>query len=473
MKKIGLLVVVFALVLSLCGSAFALDTKQEGQGTSGTAITTITIPKDVVLFNTTAQNIYEPNITFTYSLETQDPGANTIITDKNAITGTVKQGVAGMVTIQGANGSGATGTAGTAASLVFGDDSSAGSQTNLHDATVTTSSKVATRDITVRFDPTVLQVTTGEGSDAVTAYPANAAGIYRYKITDTTAASALTAAGIERDEDYDPIRYLDVYVEWADTAHTTMRVYGWVLYKTDNGTDEALGTTSLIYNGTTGCVGIKVNGYNIESEMLSGVSTSDEYHTYNLTVTKTTTGSMADLNNEVPVAVSFANANAKNVEFYSTGDFANTALALSASGAYSVNSDFAGQPSVKNGDTFTFIGLPAETTYQVGEKNNTADTYKVTILDDTIGSYLVGSATDGTSVAAGSNTGMTTATAVGNLNGSDYESEDVQITNKLESISPTGYIARFAPYAVILIGGLAMLIIAQKSKKAKVAVAKQ
>jgi hypothetical protein len=138
-----------------------------------------------------------------------------------------------------------------------------------------------------------------------------------------------------------------------------------------------------------------------------------------------------------------------------------------------VNSDFAGQPSVKNGDSFTFIGLPAETTYQVGEKNNTADTYKVTILDDTIDSYLVGSATDGTSVAAGSNTGMTTATAVGNLNGSDYESEDVQITNKLESISPTGYIARFAPYAVILIGGIAMLIIARKSRKAKVAVAKQ
>ncbi len=206
MKKIGLLVVVFALVLSLCGSAFALDTKQEGQGTSGTAITTITIPKDVVLFNTTAQAIYEPNITFTYTLETQDPGANTIITDKNAITGTVKQGVAGMVTIQGANGSGVTGTAGTAASPVFGDDSSAGSQTNLHDATVTTSSKVATRNITVRFDPTVLQVTTGEGSNAVTAYPANAAGIYRYKITDTTAASALTAAGVERDEDYDEIR---------------------------------------------------------------------------------------------------------------------------------------------------------------------------------------------------------------------------------------------------------------------------
>ena len=245
------------------------------------------------------------------------------------------------------------------------------------------------------------------------------------------------------------------------------------LYKTTNGKDDAIGTTSLIYDGTGGVTGIKVTGYNIESEMLSGASTSDEYHTYNLTVTKTTTGSMADLNNEFPVAVSFANANAKNVEFYSTGDFANTALALSASGAYSVNSDFAGQPSVKNGDTFTFIGLPAETTYQIAEKNNTADTYKVTILDDTIDSYLVGSATDGTSVAAGSNTSMTTATAVGNLNGSDYESEDVQITNKLDSISPTGYAARFAPYAVILIGGIAMLIIAQKSKKAKAVVSKQ
>ena len=206
MKKLTLILVSLILTMAMCGSAFALDTQQEGTGESGTAITSLLVPKDIVLFNTTTQDIYEPNITYTYTLETQNPGTGTIITDKNSVTGTVKTGVAGLVTIQGANGSGATGTAGTAASLVFGDDTSAGSDTNTEGASVTSSSKVATRNITVAFNTNVLK--TGDPL----AYPADAAGIYRFKITDTTTAAALTAAGIERDSSYDPVRYLDVYV---------------------------------------------------------------------------------------------------------------------------------------------------------------------------------------------------------------------------------------------------------------------
>lgn len=462
MKKLIASLVALTLLLSVSIGAYALDTKQEGTGTSGTAITTLAVPKDVVLFNSTSQDIYEPNITFTYTLEVQNPGSSTIVTDKNSVTGTVKTGVAGLVTIQGANGSGAYGTAGTSASLVFGDDSSAASDTNAEGATVTTSSEKATRNLTVAFNPTVLR--TGDPA----AYPADAAGIYRFKITDTTAASALTAAGIERDSSYDPVRYLDVYVEWADDEHTDMHVFGWVLYKTSNGSDTANGTTSLVYDGTDGADKIKVTGYNIESEMLNGSSTADEYHTYNLTVTKTTTGSMADLNHEFPVSVSFANASvASQTDFYSTGDFSNAALALSAAGAYSVNTDYASTPTVKNGDTFTFVGLPVGTQFQISEKNDTADSYKVTILDDTTDAYLKGTASDGVIVASNANTGATTATALENHNGSAYESEDVKITNKLDSISPTGYISRFAPYALMLVIGLALLIIAKKGKKAK------
>ena len=41
----------------------------------------------------------------------------------------------------------------------------------------------------------------------------------------------------------------------------------------------------------------------------------------------------------------------------------------------------------------------------------------------------------------------------------------IQFTNKLAVISPTGYVSRFAPYALILIGGIVLLIIAKKHKK--------
>lgn len=460
MKKLTLIMVAILLTIAMCGSAFALDTQQDGTGESGTTISTLLVPKDIVLFNTTAQDIYEPNITYTYTLATQNPGTGTTVTDKNSMTATVKTGVAGLVTIQGANGSGASGTAGTSASLVFGDDTSAGSDTNTEGATVTSSSNVATRDITVAFNPAALK--TGDPLS----YPTDAAGIYRFKLTDTTTAAALTAAGIERDPDYDPVRYMDVYVEWANDEHTEMRVFGWVLYKTTNGTDSADGTTSIVYDGTDGTTGIKVTGYNVDSEMLDNDSTSDEYHTYNMTVTKTTTGSMADLNHEFPVSVAFANANVKSLaDFYSTGDFQNAALALDANGAYAVNADFSAAPSVKNGDTFTFVGLPAGTTFQIAEKNDTVDSYKVTILDDTMDAYMKGTATDGILIASGSDTGLTTAAALGNLNGSAYESEDIKITNKLDAISPTGYVIRFAPYVIILVIGVFLMVAAKRQYK--------
>ena len=459
LKKIGALVLA-VMMIAAAGTAWALTTEDEGTGTSETAITTFTIHKDIVLFNTDEELIYEPNITFTYSLATQNPGTSTTIKDKNNVTGTVKTGVEGLVKIQGTTGGAST----SSASLQFGNDTSAASETYKEGTAVTRSTKkVATRDLTVSFDTTVLRTPNTD------TYPSYAAGIYRFKITDTTDTAALTAAGIRRNENYDEERYLDVYVEWANADHTALRVYGYVLYKTTDSTNTANGTTSFEYNNTK-TTAVKVTGYDVESEMRStdGQSnpTSDEYHTYNLKISKTTTGSMADLNNEFPVAVSFTNSTVKSqTDFYSEGDFKKDSLALSASGAYSVNADFSGTPSVKNGDTFTFIGLPVGTQYLVNEKNNTVDSYKVTILDDTTDIYLKGDATDGVIVNANEDTGLTSAVALGNKNGDAYESEDVKITNKLDAISPTGYVTRFAPYALILVAGIVLLIIATKHKK--------
>ena len=436
------------LMVALAGTAYAVDTNQEGTGTSGTAITEVELTKDIVLFNTTSEDIYEPNITYTYTLAVQNPDSATI-TDKNGVTGTVKTGVAGLVTIQGSNGSGYTGTAGTSASLVFGDDSSAGSATNAEGSTVSSASKTASRNLKLAFNPSATGLTE--------------AGIYRYVITDTTAAANLTAAGIVRSSDYDPVRYLDVYVEWADTTHTTLQVYGWVLYKTTDGTATADGESSLAYKDTASTT-IKVTGYNVESEMLGSNSTADEYHTYNLSVTKTTTGTLADLGHEFPIAVTFANSTVTSLtDFYSTGDFANTELALSATGGYSVNTSLNSTPSVKDGDTFSFIGLPAGTTFLINEKNDTSDSYKVEIKDETTSTDLFAEAI----VAAGENTALTTATALENDNGTAFGTEDIQITNTLDAISPTGLVLRFAPYALMLIGGVVLLVIAMKHRKSR------
>ena len=42
--------------------------------------------------------------------------------------------------------------------------------------------------------------------------------------------------------------------------------------------------------------------------------------------------------------------------------------------------------------------------------------------------------------------------------------DTIIFTNRLTEISPTGYVTRYAPYALILIAGIVLLIVAKKKK---------
>lgn len=464
MKKLLALLTAAVMMIAAGGTVYAeLPIEDEGAGGTGTALTYYEIPKDIVLFNTTGNNIYEPNIIYTYKIENANP-QNATIKDKNNITETVKKGVTGLVKIQGSDKTGYIGQAGTGnVNLVF-DAAFTLKATNNEGSQVTTESYVTTRKLKLVFDVTALKNSEGQ-------YPTDAAGIYRYKLSDITPAADLTSAGIMRNNKYDKVRYLDVYVEWADDSHTTPQVYGIVLYKTSDGKNNATATSKFVYDSTKTTY-LKVTGYNVESEMRwpggSPNPTSDEYHTYNLTVSKTVTGDSADTNHSFPISVIFTNTQVKNrTTFYSTGAFSSSQLIM-GEGACSINEDYSESgPKLKHGESFTMIGLPALTSFVVNEQNDTSSSYNVTIRDDTKGSYLKGSESGGEAVNSGSDTELSEAQTLGNQKDAVYQSEDIQIINEVDDaiVAPTGLTSRYTPIFLLLIFGIILLILAGGQRK--------
>ncbi|MBQ8122866.1 MAG: hypothetical protein IJ170_06100 [Ruminococcus sp.] len=427
--------------------------------------TSFTVTKDIILFNVDGSKIYEPNVNYTYSIAgatvndgTTVKGLTLDATDDadETVTVAVRSGsdAPSVVTIQGANGSGVAGDPGTTATLVFGDDTSHNSNTNTEDADITTTNEnTAERALTVNID--------------ATKFPADSpAGIYRYVITDTTTAATLTAAGIERNADYDTARYLDVYTKYGNDGK--LQVYGYVLLKGKSGVN-----TSLVYD-TAAKETTKVTGFDTESETgaageyNSGTPNSDEYHTYNVEVKKEVEGSLADPKREFPFQIDLSNDIIKSQdEFYCT----QTGVANEEKGTLSTSGNWtfgtAGATSdlnLKNGESILITGLPTGTKIKVTEFNSAPDTYTVSAKD-----------TDGEPITlkCGENTGNSLAVAPSNtaaMNATfDVDNtsklDTITFKNTLKDISVTGVAFAAAPFALILLAGAFFFGLFMKNRK--------
>ena len=406
-------------------------------GSSNAALSdeSINIVKEITAFNQDSETIHAPLVTYTYTVAPADASALKSVTDSENVTAVAKAGITTGLKVN--NTTGTTGTISWNSSTDTMSTAAAG----------TANSKNLTLDFSgVDFD---------------------AAGIYRYTITEAlTSPSSYAAAGIT-ETGGSHVRYLDVYVkDGTGTGAAAWDVYGFVCFYNDTNDEISASSTSPHTNNLTSVV--KTNGFVPGTTDGSTTNYADRYFTFNLTVSKTLVNDQAMNNNKFPFAVSLANTSVTQDVYLKTKTVKDGAAAVAGSDVHGVmNTGETGlqaiSTTIDHQSNVKYIGIPVGVTtatrVTVKEQNNVTGTiYKSQYS-------LQGAALTGDKNIANNDwSNIATMSAI-TANQADTTSHTIGFTNTLETISPTGYVSRFAPYALILVGGVALLVIAMKKRK--------
>ena len=471
LRKMGAIVLAI-MMIAMIGTAWADDITMTG-GVAGAFNTTykddsltvdadkkIKIQKELTAYNPDASDVHAPVITYTYAITAGT--AEKIIVDNrevhNSHTSSRVQTKAGI--IPGLKITGATnGTQNTSAT--------------------TAAAGVTTVSDTIVWNNTGTLHTLADGNANLSDLELDfngvtytGAGVYRYTITET--ASAYGTNGVVNgngDSSTTQIRYLDVYVKDGSTSGS-YDIYGYVCFEADN---------SIEYP-TAGSVAAakKTNGFVNTADKTStpDASNADKYYTFDVEIQKDLVNDNAQNSNQFPFHVTFANSTVTSTVLLITNGTDTYTKPTPASATLSTtvydgtDTTAANQIKIADGSKVKIIGIPAGTTVTIDEYNNVTGTrYKVKTEHGTT-NITDAVAVDWEKWAKGGNTAGDAATAVGgtaNTNAKVTNSfvgtgKTILFTNTLEYISPTGYVTRFAPYALILVGGILLLIIAKKRK---------
>ena len=413
MKKFVSIAMAIVMLAVISGTAFAGTIGEEGIDAEGA--NELTFTKSILMKNGNASDVREPGITYTYTItEIGTLAEGETVTDEDDHAGIVYK-------LSAEGGDLDEVLPAQTAQAVFEDTNTA--------ATSADGTENA-KDVTFTFN----------GSK----FPH--AGIYRFIVKETTGVTK-ASVGITENDDYSDTMYLDVYVQGKgdDTE-----IYAYVLFE-NNEAAIAADTATAREKSAGWCGGP------------DGTVNQDIYETYDLEVKKVIEGDTTSQSNQFPFTVSLKNASlttkvdlalsSSNASFDGTPDSDDA-------GSYAALSSAGTDVKVKlaNAGTVTITGIPAGTTATVKEKNNTYDFY-------TLAGTVSNSSTDDIedvdgALAPGAESDASPAISI------DGETKTaVLFTNTLTTISPTGYVARYAPYALMLIAGIALLIIAKKHKK--------
>ena len=450
MKKFLALLIAAMMLLGMTTVALAADPTPKK----------VFITKTIYLSNADADTaVYEPNITYTYTVTPANVGTATV-TDHAGNTASVKAGDM----------------------RAFNKDSLTLVYSTKHSAKNVSAGGIGiTKANNFVFDGTAIKA-----ADNTTIVP----GVYRYKVTETSNKTP-ASVGIVRGSNYSDYLLLDVYVDVngdviGETFHEGEE-NGNIDNSNDpngdgnnDGNDDVTGKTpgfggGDIPNDPSGDQDQDVDpnapgGDVTPGGQLTDVTTTvpasmakqDAYPTYNVKISKTITGTMGDKTHYFNFGAVIDNSveNAAFTTKIASADAAKTTM--NATGVFgSATATTGDNYKLKDSETIVLTGIPslaAGATIKVDEFNDTTSVYTATASygENAYLKYMDGVEEKNLkdySLSAG------TATATKAISITTEATQTIGFTNKLDSMSPTGVVLRFAPYIAMLVAGAALFII--------------
>lgn len=484
MKKLSAILTagMMTAVLSASGCTFAANSPvkdNQPAHTLGTSVVeaSIPIPKDIVLFNSNGQSIYEPNMVYTYNITTADVRTAKITTvdhQNNAQILAVYTGPIAAVTSIGDSGDSnatmttdATGNIKTG-TITFGNFTGTGEEpllsTNIIGASPINASYKARKQMIIGLDAS--KIYKDDPSDTEHREP----GVYRYQIEEVTTQATYDESGVTAGTASNTI-YLDVYTKY-NTAEDGLLIYGYVLFR-----DTETADASITYNETADD-GFKIEGFVTNDEgdedengYITDNFIGDYYTTYNVVIEKQVKGDLANHQHEFPFQIQLSNATITNqADILVKDNAAQAHITLADDGSWDSSTVVPGSTidyNLKDNETITFYGIPAGTQVKVKETNDTDNVYTASAVCNSNRTDLVNNdgskEADTIALSKNDTAELKEAFGIGSTNSDDR----IVFTNTLSDVSVTGLVFDIAPFIFITAAGVVLLVVFLRSRQKK------